>query len=225
MPEVELSSFVRLLTVAVIPVLFGITVHEVAHGWMAKQFGDRTAELLGRLTLNPLKHIDPVGTVIVPLLLAWMGGFIFGWARPVPVNPSSLRNPKRHMIAVAAAGPAANLLMALGWAVVFRVADSFADGPGGAPAFFTRMAGLGLTFNVLLMVFNLLPLPPLDGGRVLRGLLPEALGRRLDAFEPYGLIMIFALLALGILNQILGPLVVAVEDLVLSLAGVEGVGA
>ena len=224
MPDPDISSFVRVLSVAVIPVLFGITVHEVAHGWMAKQFGDRTAELCGRLTLNPVKHIDPVGTVVVPLLLLFMGGFVFGWARPVPVNPRSLRNPKRNMIAVAAAGPAANLLMAIGWVIVFRFAEAWSSAPSGVAGFLTRMAGIGLTFNVLLMTFNLLPVPPLDGSRVLRGLLPETLGRRLDVIEPYGLIIIFALLALGVLNRILGPLFVVLENFVLTVAGVEGAG-
>jgi Zn-dependent protease len=224
MPEPDLSSFIRVLSVAVIPVLFGITVHEVAHGWMARRFGDRTAELLGRLTLNPVRHIDPVGTIVVPLLLLFTGGFVFGWARPVPVNPRALRNPRRHMVAVAAAGPMANLLMAIGWVLVFRFADSLGTAPGGVAAFLARMAGIGLSFNVLLMTFNLLPVPPLDGGRLLRGLLPEPLARRLDLLEPWGLIIIFALLALGILNRILGPLFVVIEDFVLALAGVEGVG-
>jgi Zn-dependent protease len=223
MPDFEFSSFIRILSVAFIPVLFGITVHEVAHGWMARNFGDRTAELLGRLTLNPFRHIDPVGTIVVPLLLLLLGGFVFGWAKPVPVNPRSLRNPKRNMIAVAAAGPAANFLMAIGWVAVFRVAESLALS-GGVSAFLIRMAGIGLTFNALLLTFNLLPIPPLDGGRVLRGLVPETLGRRLDALEPWGLIIVFALLASGVLNRILGPLLVVVQDAVLALAGVEGVG-
>lgn len=222
MPDFDPSSFVRVLSVALIPVLFGITVHEVAHGWMARRFGDRTAELLGRLTLNPLRHVDPVGTVVVPLVLLVLGGFIFGWAKPVPVNPRSLRNPKRNMIAVAAAGPAANFLMALAWVLVFRIAESL-QLPGGASAFLMRMAGIGLTFNALLLTFNLLPVPPLDGGRVLRGLVPETIGRRLDALEPWGLIIVFALLAAGVLNRILGPILIVVEDAVLILAGVEGV--
>jgi Zn-dependent protease len=223
MPDADLSSFIRVLSVAAIPVLFGITVHEVAHGWMARHFGDRTAELLGRLTLNPVKHIDPLGTIVVPLFLLLMGGFVFGWARPVPVNARAMRNPKRNMVAVAAAGPAANLVMACGWVIVFRLAEAIPVAPA-ATAFVERMAAIGLSFNVLLMIFNLLPVPPLDGGRVLRGLLPEALGRRLDVIEPYGLIIIFALLALGVLNQILAPLFVVVEELVLSLAGVKGIG-
>lgn len=222
MPEFDLSSFIRVFSVAFIPVLFGITVHEVAHGWMARQFGDRTAELLGRLTLNPVRHIDPVGTVLVPLLLLLLGGFVFGWARPVPVNPRSLRNPKRNMIAVAAAGPAANFLMAVGWVLIFRISEGL-ELPGGASAFLVRMAAIGLTFNALLLTFNLLPVPPLDGGRVLRGLVPEAFGRRLDALEPWGLIIVFALLASGVLNRILGPLLVVVENAVLALVGVEGV--
>lgn len=223
MSESEFASFIRVLSVAAIPVLFGITVHEVAHGWMARQFGDRTAEILGRLSLNPLKHVDPLGTVVVPLLLLLTGGFVFGWARPVPVNPRALRNPRRHMIAVAAAGPLANLLMAVGWVLVFRLAATLDEGPGGAAGFLGRMAGIGLSFNVVLLIFNLLPVPPLDGGRVLRGLVPEWLGRRLDLIEPWGLIITFALLASGVLNRVLGPLFAVAEDFVLTLAGVEGI--
>jgi Zn-dependent protease len=215
-------AFLRALTVAALPLLFAITLHEVAHGWAARSRGDRTAEMLGRLSLNPLRHVDPLGTVIVPLLMFATGGFIFGWARPVPVNPRALRSPRRDMIAVAAAGPAANLAMAFGWVVLFRLTETLGILPGGPMLFVQEMCGKGLYFNVLLAVFNLLPIPPLDGGRVLRGLVPPPAGRRLDAVEPYGLIIVLALLAFGVLDRILGPLFLAVQDLVLWVAGVKG---
>jgi Zn-dependent protease len=221
MPGADVVAFVRLLTVAAIPVVFGITLHEVGHGWMARRFGDRTAELLGRLTLNPLKHIDPVGTVIVPLMMAWLGGFLFGWAKPVPINPGAMRNPKRAMIAVAAAGPGANLLMALMWAVTLHLAGPIGEVSPGAQDFLIRMASFGIFFNILIGLFNLLPIPPLDGGRVLRGVLPEQLGRRLDVIEPYGLIIVIALLALGVLDQVLGPPLTVVQDAVLAVVGVK----
>jgi Zn-dependent protease len=203
MSAADPAQFIQALTVYVIPILFGITVHEVAHGWMAKQFGDRTAELLGRLTLNPVKHIDPIGTVVVPLLTFWSGGFLFGWAKPVPINPRSLRNPKRDMIAVALAGPGANLLMAIGWALLYQGLRLIGDGSGSAEIFFINMARIGVFFNVLLMVFNLLPIPPLDGGRVLRGLVPDSIAYRLDALERYGLIIVVGLIVLGFLKPVL----------------------
>lgn len=215
-------AFIRVLSVAAIPLLFAITLHEVAHGWVARYFGDRTAEMLGRLTLNPLRHIDPVGTVIVPLLMLWMSGFIFGWAKPVPINTRALRDPRRNMIAVAAAGPAANLLMAIGWVLLFRLVTSLPAVPTGVGEFVMEMSGKGLFFNTLLAVFNLLPIPPLDGGRVLRGLLPETLGRKLDGIEPYGLIIVVGLLVLGFLGRILGPLFNVAQEVVLWLAGVKG---
>lgn len=217
-------AFVRTLSVSIIPLLFAITLHEVAHGWMARRFGDRTAELLGRLSLNPLKHVDPLGTVIVPLVMLAMGGFIFGWAKPVPVNARALRDPRRNMIPIAAAGPAANLLMAIAWVLLFRLVDLPLRWPEGLSLFVREMCSKGLFFNTLLAVFNLLPIPPLDGARMLRGLVPETLGRRLDAIEPYGLIIVLALLALGILDQILGPLFLAVQDVVLWAGGVKGRG-
>jgi len=186
---------------------------------MARRFGDRTAEMLGRLTVNPLKHIDPLGTVVVPLLMAWLGGFIFGWAKPVPVNPRNLRNPKKSMIAVAAAGPAANLLMALAWALLLRVLLLGGTAAETNFGFFVEMARIGVFFNVLLGVFNLFPIPPLDGGRVLRGLVPESIGNRLDAVEPFGLIILVALLALGLLGPILWPLIRVAQDVVFAIVG------
>jgi len=203
MSAADPSELIRAFTVYVIPILFGITVHEVAHGWMARRFGDRTAEILGRLTLNPIKHIDPIGTVVVPLLTFWSGGFLFGWAKPVPINPRSLRNPKRDMIAVALAGPGANLLMAIGWALLYQLLRLTGDGSGSAEIFFISMSRIGVFFNVLLMVFNLLPIPPLDGGRVLRGLVPDSVAYRLDALERYGLIIVVGFIVLGFLKPVI----------------------
>lgn len=222
MQEQGLAEFITGISVAAIPVLFGITLHEVSHGWMARWFGDRTAEMLGRLSLNPLRHIDPLGTVVVPLLMAWLGGFLFGWARPVPVDMRAMRNSRRAMIAVAAAGPFANLVMAVGWAVALRASGLLFESVPGIAEFLRQVASFGIFFNVLLFVFNLFPVPPLDGGRVLSGLLPESLGRRLDALEPYGLIIVIALLAGGVLDRVLSPLFTVVRDFVLVLSGLKG---
>ncbi len=203
MAEADLSEFIQTLTVYVIPILFGITVHEVAHGWVARRFGDRTAEMLGRLTLNPVKHIDPVGTVIVPLLTYLSSGFLFGWAKPVPINPRNMRQPRQDMIVVALAGPCANLLMAIGWALIYKLTLMFGGVLGSAQAFFSSMAIIGVFFNCLLMIFNLLPIPPLDGGRVLRGFLPDAVAHRFDALERYGLIIVVGLIVLGFLRPVI----------------------
>ena len=199
----QIQSTLQFLAVAAIPLLFAITVHEAAHGWMAARFGDRTAEMLGRVTLNPVKHIDPVGTIIVPILMVAMSGFVFGWAKPVPVNGRNLRNPKRDMVPVALAGPGANLLMALVWALFFHLVIAASQALGDSASFFANMARIGVFFNILLMIFNLLPIQPLDGGRVLRGLVPESVGRRLDALERYGLIIVIGLLVLGLLSPVI----------------------
>src|SRR5258707_13830253 len=166
-----MSGVPKTISIWAIPVLFAITLHEVAHGWMARYFGDRTAEMLGRLSLNPLRHIDPIGTVLVPGLLLAVGGPLFGWAKPVPVATSALRNPRRAMVLVALAGPAANLLMAAVWCVMLG-AIVRVKGNETLDGWITLMAQAGILSNVVLAVFNLLPIPPLDGGRVLSGLLP-----------------------------------------------------
>jgi Zn-dependent protease len=220
--EPDSFDFIRTFSVAAIPLIYAITLHEVAHGWVARYFGDRSAERLGRLSLNPLRHIDPLGSVIVPLMMLWMGGFVFGWARPVPVNPRALRDPRRNMIAVAAAGPAANLVMAVIWVLLYRMVGVLPVLPGGLVEFIGEMCSRGLFFNTLLAVFNMLPIPPLDGGRVLRGLVPEHLGRKLDGVEPYGLIIVIGLLVFGFLGRILGPVFDLAQEAVLWLAGVRG---
>lgn len=204
----------QLVSVLVVPVLFGIIVHEVAHGWVAKHLGDPTAQRLGRLTLNPIKHIDPVGTILIPgLLVLLRTGFVFGWAKPVPVTWENLKHPKRDMAIVAAAGPAANLLMALFWALMTKLSFYL---PDAAAAFAEplRYMGLGgILTNVLLMAFNLLPLPPLDGGRVAVGLLPGPLAYRLSRVEPYGFIILLVLM----MTHVLGFLILPVAELVVRL--------
>lgn len=218
----DIDNLLRTLSAGIIPVLLAITMHEVAHGWVARWFGDRTAELLGRLSLNPIKHIDPVGTILVPVLLMVLAGWAFGWAKPVPVNPRNMRDPKRNMVAVAAAGPAANLVMGFGWALVLAFAVRVLGGTGTVAPFLIEMAKIGIFFNCLLAIFNLLPLPPLDGGRVLRGLVPEGLGTRLDAIEPYGFIILVLLLWANVIGPILWPPVIALQSLLYSLVGIGG---
>ena len=210
------------IALAAVPVILAITLHEASHGYVAKLFGDRTAEMLGRVTLNPLKHIDPIGTLLVPGILLLMsralgGGFVFGWAKPVPVNFGNLRNPKRDMFWVAAAGPASNFVMALGW-----VALAIAVQPGGAwpsdGALF--MAQAGIQINLVLMALNLLPIPPLDGGRIAVSLLPGRASYALSRVEPYGLFIILALLATGMLNTLMRPLLVAAQYLIGAIVAV-----
>jgi Zn-dependent protease len=211
-------SLPQLIAVAILPLIFAITVHEVAHGWMAKQFGDPTAQRLGRLTLNPIKHIDPIGTVLVPALLLVLGGFIFGWAKPVPVTWENLRHPKRDMAIVAAAGPAANLLMALIWALVLRFGIMLGpDSWAGIPMQY--MGDFGIQINSVLMILNLIPLPPLDGGRVAVGLLPGPWAWQLARLEPFGFFILLALLATGVLGRIIGPPINMVMHLVSAVVG------
>jgi Zn-dependent protease len=211
-------NLVQKLAVAVIPVLFAITIHEVAHGWVARRFGDRTAEMQGRLTLNPLKHIDPLGTIVVPAVMLFLGGFLFGWAKPVPIGVRNLKNPRRDLIAVAAAGPASNILMAVAWALFARLVVGTGL-TGGTAYYFVAMAQVGVLINVILAVFNMLPLPPLDGGRVLSGLLPPRQAARLDSIAPSSLPIILVLMVTGVLWRVLGPIMSAVNRLVFSVAG------
>jgi Zn-dependent protease len=200
----DLFAFLYKVSIWAIPVLFAITLHEVAHGWMARYFGDRTAEMLGRLSLNPLRHIDPIGTVLVPGLLLAVGGPLFGWAKAVPVATSVLRNPRRAMVLVALAGPAANLFMAVVWCAVLG-AIARVNGNETLDGWIALMAQAGIVINVVLAVFNLLPIPPLDGGRVLAGLLPPHLSARLEKIEPVGLFIVLGLSAFGLLGWLFNP--------------------
>jgi Zn-dependent protease len=214
-------SLVQQVAAWLMPVLLAITVHETAHGWVARRFGDKTAELQGRLTLNPIKHIDPVGTILVPgLMLLLPGSFVFGWAKPVPVDWRNFKRPKQDMAWVAVAGPASNLLMALAWALVARLALGLpADSVVRAPLLFMGVAGIFI--NTILMVLNLLPLPPLDGGRVLTGLLPTRYAYHFARIEPYGFIILLVLLITGILCLVMWPFVVFFLDMFAGIAGMR----
>jgi Zn-dependent protease len=214
----DLSPFLKNISIYAIPALLAITLHEVAHGWTARYFGDRTAEMLGRLSLNPLRHIDPIGTVLVPGLLLAVGGPLFGWAKPVPVATSALRSPRRAMIVVALAGPAANLLMAALWCGVLAAAARV-NVNQTLDFWIDSMAQAGILTNVILAVFNLLPVPPLDGGRVLAGLLPPRAAARLEKIEPFGLFVVLGLSVLGMFSWLFNPAFRAVGHVILALMG------
>jgi Zn-dependent protease len=204
---------IQTLLIYAIPVIFAITVHETAHGWIASVLGDHSAKMMGRLTLNPIKHIDLVGTIIVPAFLYFTSGFVFGWAKPVPVNFNALRSPRRDMLWVAVAGPASNFIMALLWlGVVFIAIDTSSQ-------FLADMAQVGIQINLLLGVLNLLPLPPLDGGRVMSSLLPPKLSYQYDQLEPYGLFILLGLLFLGIFQTLILPIVKFIQLWAFNLVG------
>jgi len=215
----DVASFLTGLSIAAIPVLFAITLHEVAHGWVARSFGDRTADAQGRLSLNPIRHIDPVGTILVPAILLWLGGFLFGWARPVPVNPRFMRDPRRNMVWVSAAGPAANLAMAVGWAFLMMLNQHVDLGVTGQ--WMRLMADWGIQINLMLAVFNMLPIPPLDGGQFLENLLPPGpLSSMLAAIRPYGFFIVLLLIATHSLSALLGPPIAFLQGLLVTIFGI-----
>ena len=213
-------SLAQKFAVWVLPVVFAITVHEVAHGWVASRLGDNTARSLGRLTLNPFKHIDLVGTIIVPGILLALGGFLFGWAKPVPVNWRNLRNPKTDMIFVAIAGPLSNLVMAVFWVLMIKVGISFADSNTfiSLPLIYTGSAGVFI--NLILLVLNLLPIPPLDGSRVVAGLLPNHLASHYVRLERWGFPILIGLMVLGWLGKLIGPPIFYFQGLLYSVVGI-----
>jgi Zn-dependent protease len=187
------------IAIAIVPLIFAITVHEAAHGWMANKFGDDTARQLGRITLNPIKHIDPIGTIALPIIMVIFSNFIFGYAKPVPVNWNKLRNPRRDMALVALAGPGANLIMALIWAAIARLSLS------SSLIYLHLIAIFGININVLLLLLNLIPIPPLDGSRVVSSLLPPRAALMYNVIEPYGIWILLLLLISGALTLVLLP--------------------
>ncbi len=194
----DIANLIQTIAIYALPVLFAITVHEAAHGYVARHFGDNTAYMMGRVTLNPLKHIDLVGTIVMPLFLyfATSGAFLFGYAKPVPVQFGNLRNPKKHMVWVALAGPGANFIQAILWGILFYVLH----GTGVSEPFFLKMAQGGILVNLVMFAFNLFPLPPLDGGRILVGLLPYRQAELVSRIEPWGFFIVMGLVVTGVVT-------------------------
>ncbi|HUQ73430.1 MAG TPA: site-2 protease family protein [Burkholderiales bacterium] len=217
----DVNSLVQTVAIYAIPVLFAITLHEAAHGYVARHFGDMTAHAQGRISLNPIRHIDLVGTIIVPALMLLLtknllgGGILFGWAKPVPVNYSALRKPRQHMALVAAAGPGANLVMALVWAILLKVAVLLPA--GGFAELLGLMSQAGIVVNLIFMFLNLLPILPLDGGRIVASLLPMRAAWRYSKLEPFGLPLLVLLLVTNVLGFVLQPLVGASDALIRAL--------
>jgi Zn-dependent protease len=200
-----MNSIIQNIAIYALPVIFAITLHEAAHGYVAKYFGDLTAYTQGRVSLNPVRHIDPIGTILLPLLTLLLGGILFGWAKPVPVNFSALRRPKQDMLWVALAGPGANLFMALVWAFIIKLGLALPESNFAKPMIL--MGEAGIKINVILMVLNLLPLPPLDGGRIAASLLPHRMSYAFSKIEPYGFMILLLLLITGVLGTIIGPFI------------------
>jgi len=217
--NIDMNAIMQGISIWALPVLFAVVLHEVAHGWVADKLGDDTARWMGRLTLNPLKHIDPVGTLLIPIaLLVMQSPFLFGYAKPVPINWRKLRNPKRDMVLVALAGPLTNLALALVSTAVLALAAVMPE----SMLWFTKplalMCQASIIINLVLFIFNLLPLPPLDGGRVAVGLLPGPMAYQLSQLERYGFIIIVILLVLGWLQAIIGPVVMGGSQFLINLA-------
>ena len=216
----DIDRIIQGIAIFALPVTLAITLHEAAHGYVAKKFGDLTAYAQGRVTLNPLKHIDPMGTVVVPLLLlAVSSPYLFGWAKPVPINFGNLRHPKRDMLWVAAAGPGANFLMAFIWALVFKFGLAIPESNFSEPMLLMGQAGI--LVNVILLVLNLLPLPPLDGGRIAMSLLPHRIAYRFSQIEPYGFIILLVLLFTGALGAVIEPFIFITIRLVAWVVGLQ----
>lgn len=215
------ASTIQKITIWILPVLLAVSLHEAAHAWMADKKGDPTSRLMGRLTFNPLKHIDPIGTILVPTLMIVFTGFAFGWAKPVPVDARNLRNPKKDMMWVALAGPASNFLMAFLWAVFLHISVIFVDSRSAISLFFLLMPVAGITINVILGVLNLLPIPPLDGGRILSGMLSAKASLQYNKIEPYGFFIIIALMLTGLLSYIIFPVISLVLFILSSVSGLE----
>lgn len=218
-----MDEIIQGIAIYALPVILAITMHEAAHGYIAKKFGDLTAFNAGRISLNPARHIDPVGTILVPLALFVLSkltigaGFLFGWAKPVPVNFANLRHPKHDMLWVAAAGPGANLLMAVFWALMIKLAMAMPESGFATPLALMGIAGIKI--NVILMVLNLLPLPPLDGGRMTMSLLPHRWAYQFSQIEPYGFMILLVLLFSGLLNIVIGPVILWVNTIIASIFG------
>jgi Zn-dependent protease len=214
----QIDQLIQTISLAAIPVLFAITLHEAAHGYVARHFGDMTAYQQGRISLNPLRHIDPVGTILLPIATLMLGGILFGWAKPVPVNFAALRRPKQDMLWVAIAGPASNLVMAFGWALLYKLTWLFPGNYFAEPLM--GMAEWGIKINIILMVLNLLPLPPLDGGRVAVSMLPHRQAYQLAKIEPYGMFILIFLAITPVLGWILLPMVRLMYQLISVLFGI-----
>jgi Zn-dependent protease len=209
---------IQLIILYAIPLIFAITVHEAAHGFVANYFGDSTAKMLGRLTLNPIKHIDPIGTVILPAFLILMGApFVFGWAKPVPINWRNLRHQRRDIALVAAAGPLSNAAMAIFWGLILKITLVYLTPNTGLYYSLSTMAGAGILINIVLMVLNLIPIPPLDGSRVVTSLLSPKIAYYYNRLEPYGFYILIALLATGVLSMIMMPVVTFILNIFRSL--------
>jgi len=213
----QIDQLIQNVAIAALPIVFAITLHEAAHGYVARYFGDMTAYQQGRISLNPLRHIDMVGTILLPLLTLWLGGILFGWAKPVPVNFGALRHPKKDMLWVALAGPASNLFMAFCWALLAKLALEMQDNYFAEPML--EMARIGIKINIVLIALNMLPLPPLDGGRIAVSLLPHRQAYKLSMLEPYGMFILIFLAFTPVLGWILMPPMIGLMSLISFIFG------
>lgn len=221
----ELHNAIQTISIAALPLIFGITLHEAAHGWVASKLGDKTALILGRVSMNPAKHIDLLGTIILPILMLLLGGFIFGWAKPVPINEKNLHHPRRDGALVALAGPSANLVMAFFWGFIaklgFIAAQHHYPLLQNAAEFFVLAGKFGIMINIVLMVLNLVPLPPLDGSRIISSILPKQWAVYYESIERYGIWILLALLITGLLQFILIPPVYVLTKLINYWLGID----